>query len=75
MDNQHRHINGYRDLNQAEIDAMNGLKALAEDCREALETVAEIDCHDPRALAIARTEMQTAFMWAIRAIARPGAFG
>lgn len=75
MDNQHRHIKGYRDLNQAEIDAMNRLKALAEGCREGLETVAAIEGHDGRALAIARTEMQTAFMWAIRAIARPTTFG
>ena len=27
MDNQHRHIKGYRDLNQAEIDAMNAALA------------------------------------------------
>lgn len=75
MDNQHRHIKGYRDLNQAEISAMNELKALAEECRKGLEAVAVIDGHDGRALAIARTEMQTAFMWAVRAIARPTTFG
>lgn len=27
MDNQHRHIKGYRDLSQAEIDLMNEIKA------------------------------------------------
>ena len=75
MDNQHRHINGYRELTQKEIDAINKLKALAEQCGEALHDAARIDGHDPRAMAIARTEMQTAFMWAIRAIARPTTFG
>lgn len=75
MDNQHRHISGYRELNESEIAAMNDLKATAEDCRQRLEAVAAIYGHDARALAIARTEMQTAFMWAIRAIARPTTFG
>lgn len=32
MENQHQKIKGYRDLSQAEIDAMNEAKALAEQC-------------------------------------------
>ena len=58
------------------------LKAHAEDkgllflsSPFSLEAVALLDDHDGRALSIARTEMQTAFMWAIRAIARPTTFG
>jgi len=30
MDNQHKHIKGYRDLSQSEIDLMNRIKAHAE---------------------------------------------
>lgn len=33
MDNQHKHIKGYRDLSQAEIDLMNRIKAHAEETR------------------------------------------
>lgn len=32
MDNQHRRISGYRDLNQSEIDLMNEAKALEAQC-------------------------------------------
>ena len=31
MENQHKHIKGYRDLSKEEIDLMNKIKALAEE--------------------------------------------
>lgn len=34
MDNQHKQIKGYRDLNQYEIDLMNRIKAHAEQTGE-----------------------------------------
>ena len=72
VDNQHKKISGYRDLSEDEIAAMNGLKK-AE--RDILDTLLNAENHIPgvnkRSLAIARTELQTGFMWAIRAIARP----
>lgn len=39
MDNQHKHIAGYRDLSQGEIDLMNRIKAKG---RELLELQAEL---------------------------------
>jgi hypothetical protein len=33
MENQHKHITGYRDLSQAEIDLMNEIKAKGEELR------------------------------------------
>lgn len=74
MDNQHKLIKGYRDLSQDEIDAMNELKAIAETVKDALAKVGGLPNVDQRCLAIARTEAQTAFMWAIRGIARPETF-
>jgi hypothetical protein len=74
LDNQHQKITGYRDLSQDEIDGMNKLKALAEQVRVALDETAAVPNADQRCVAIARTEAQTAFMWAIRAIARPTTF-
>lgn len=71
MDNQHKKITGYRDLTQSEIDGMNSIKALEKDTGALWKQVSQIDGVDQRALAIARTELQTAFMWFDRAIAQP----
>jgi hypothetical protein len=37
MDNQHKQIKGYRDLSQAEIDAMNMAKSLAAEVGTLIE--------------------------------------
>lgn len=74
MDNQHRKIDGYRELSQAEIDAMNRIKAKGVEVRELLESIRNTPGVDQRALAIATTELQTGFMWAVRAIAQPASF-
>lgn len=74
MENQHRQIAGYRELSREEIDAMNQVKAKAAEVRELLDTICATEGVDQRALAIAKTELQTGFMWAVRAIAQPAGF-
>lgn len=88
MENQHRLIKGYRDLSEQEIALMNEVKEVAEQVRGLVERVAKLPATplaegdapptvttDPgRAVAIARTELQTGFMWLIRSIARPSTF-
>ena len=74
MDNQHRRISGYRELTAEEIEAMNVLKALGNEIGDALAEAAKMEGVDQRAIAIARTELQTGLMWAVRAIARPQGF-
>ena len=75
MENQHQKITGYRDLSQAEIDAMNEGKALAVQCGAWLE---KLQAHgtnlDQRAIALGKTNLQQGFMWAIRGIAQPTTF-
>lgn len=77
MENQHRHIAGYRELNPTEIDMMNAVKRMAEkvgalvEDLDAAEGYAEVD---KRWVAIARTELQQGFMALTRAIARPTTF-
>lgn len=39
MENQHRKITGYRELNQQEIDLMNEIKALGPQIEDMLEKV------------------------------------
>lgn len=74
MENQHRKIAGYGELSQQEIDAMNAVKAKAEEVGQQLDALRDMPGIDQRALAIAKTELQTGFMWAVRAIAQPAGF-
>jgi hypothetical protein len=71
VDNQHKKIEGYRDLSTEEIAIMNKLKACEKDVLALIEDVRNVSNANARSAAIARTEIQTGFMWAIRAIARP----
>ena len=74
MDNQHKKITGYRDLNQDEIDLMNEGKALAELCRAYVQKLARNEQTDWRWVDIGRTNLQTGFMALIRSIAKPTSF-
>ena len=74
MENQHRQISGYRELSQTEIDLTNKAKTLGNQVGELIGEIGSLDGVDQRALAIARTELQTGQMWLIRAIAKPAGF-
>ena len=75
MDNQHRKITGYRELNQAEIDAMNRIKAKANEVGELLDSLSGTAADaDNRWLAIAKTDLQKGFMALTRSIAKPEFF-
>lgn len=74
MDNQHRKISGYRELTAEEIEAMNAVKAVGAQVGTLLNSLAAVPGVDQRALAIAKTDLQTGFMWAVRAIAKPQGF-
>lgn len=74
MDNQHKHIKGYRDLSQAEIDLMNEGKSLAENVGAFVNRLAAEESTDKRWVAIGRTDAQTAFMALIRSVAKPTTF-
>jgi hypothetical protein len=89
MDNQHKMIRGYRDLNEAEIALMNKIKEKFAEIQEllgevnsvneALVTVPEnkelFQLAEPfRWSAIARTHAQEASMALTRAVAKPTFF-
>ena len=74
MENQHRQIKGYRDLSQVEIDLINGIKTQGALLGEMVETTSKLEGVDQRALAIAKTNLQTGIMWLTRAIAKPEGF-
>lgn len=74
MDNQHKKITGYRDLSQEEIDAMNKSKELASQVGDFIDELEKNGYIDKRWLAIAKTDLQKAFMSLTRSIARPNSF-
>tara|TARA_Y100001933_G_scaffold223239_1_gene234688 strand:- start:291 stop:515 length:225 start_codon:yes stop_codon:yes gene_type:complete len=74
MDNQHRKIKGYRELSQAEIDAMNAVKEKAAEVGELVHELEQNEELDQRWVAIAKTDLQKGFMAATRSIAKPDFF-
>lgn len=74
MDNQHRKIKGYRELNQAEIDLMNKIKSagvLLSELEAELRGNPEVD---QRWVSIGITDMQKGSMALTRAVAKPDFF-
>ena len=86
MENQHQKIKGYRDLSQEEIDLMNRIKEKGEEvgvlidelelirAENLTEDVKREDIEAARCLNIAKTKLQTGFMWFVRAVALPNSF-
>lgn len=74
MDNQHRKISGYRELNEDEIEVMNLIKNEGEIIESIVDTVSEMNGVDPRWINIARNNLQQGLMALTRAVARPTTF-
>lgn len=71
MDNQHKKISGYRDLSQAEIDAMNDCKSIEAKFNSMIDRLKSVPNVDQRNVALAQTYGENAFMRAVRSIAQP----
>jgi hypothetical protein len=74
MDNQHKQIKGYRDLSQAEIDAMNKIKMHGVQLGLLIEELEKMVGIDQKWVALAKTELQTGIMYAVRSVAQPTTF-
>ena len=74
MDNQHKLIKGYRDLSQAEIDAMNAVKKEGERLGILIEELRDNSSLDQRWVSVAETHLQQGIMAAVRSIAQPTSF-
>lgn len=75
MDNQHRYINGYRELSKEEIDLMNEIKNVANTVGNTLEAIQEKHPElDHSWMEVAKKTLQTGFMQATRSIAKPTFF-
>jgi hypothetical protein len=74
LENQHRKIKGYRELSQAEIDAMNKIKALAAEVGALVAALKAAPEPDARWVSIGATDLQQGFMALTRAVAKPEFF-
>ena len=74
MENQHREITGYRELNEHEIACMNGVKDLGKQIATVVEALDQMEETDKRWVSIGRTDLQKGLMALTRAIAKPESF-
>lgn len=74
MENQHRKIKGYRELNQKEIDLMNEVKQHGATLGELVERLRMLDIVDQRWVSIGETDLQTGLMALTRSITKPDFF-
>ena len=74
MDNQHRKIKGYRELNQEEIDAMNEVKAMGVTLGELVDKLENNKDLDQRWIESGKTDLQKGLMALTSSIARPEFF-
>ena len=85
MENQHRKISGYRELDQAEIDLMNEIKTLGEEIGSVVEKLERTTIirdsintgeplFDQRWVEEGKMELQKGIMALIRSVAKPSTF-
>lgn len=74
MENQHKHIKGYRDLDEEEISSINAVKVEGERLRSLIGELRNSSQCDQRWVSIAETHLQQGVMAAVRAIAKPEGF-
>jgi hypothetical protein len=74
MKDQHKKIKGYRDLSQEEIDLMNRIKEQGACLEIMCEDLFDLESTDKRWVSMAKTDLQTGIMKAVRAVAKPESF-
>jgi hypothetical protein len=74
MDNQHRQIKGYRELNAEEIALMNEIKSKGAELGELVARLRAVPDLDQRWISIGATDLQTGLMALTRGVARPTFF-
>ena len=75
MENQHRHIKGYRELSEQEIALMNEIKQKASEVGELVDKLHSAGTMlDQRWVSIGTTDLQTGMMALVRAVAQPTTF-
>lgn len=76
MDNQHRYIEGYKELTQEEINTMNDIKRMANSLGNLIESLRDRKgvTIDECWLSIGKEDIQKGVMGVVRAITQPKSF-
>lgn len=74
MENQHREIKGYRELNAEEITLMNEVKQMGVELGVLVAKLRTLPDLDQRWVSIGATDLQTGLMALTRGVARPTFF-
>lgn len=74
MENQHRHIKGYRDLTEEEIALMNEIKSKGAELEQLVYRLRNAPNLDQRWISIGVTDLQTGLMALTRGVAQPTSF-
>ena len=74
MENQHRKIEGYRELNEEEIALMNMIKSTGKAMQVIISQLQNTQDIDQRWVNIGQTDLQKGLMALTRAVARPTTF-
>ena len=74
MENQHRHIKGYRELSADEIALMNRIKQKGLELEALVRQLRESPGLDQRWISIGATDLQTGLMALTRGVAQPASF-
>lgn len=74
MENQHRMIKTYRELNSNEIALMNKIKGKAAEISKLVDELESLPDTDKRWIEIGKTDLQTGFMALTRSVAKPTGF-
>ena len=74
MNDQPEKISGYRVLSLFEVDAINEVKDMSNRTGVLIDKLMGNQDTDKRLVALAKTNLQQGFMWAVRSIAKPDGF-
>ena len=74
MENQHRQIKGYRELNADEIALMNAIKETGVSLGALVEKLRGLHEVDQRWVSIGATHLQEGLMALTRSVAKPSFF-
>lgn len=74
MENQHRMIKTYRELNAEEIALMNKIKGKAAEIEALVDELESLPDTDKRWIEIGKTDLQTGLMALTRSVAKPTGF-
>lgn len=74
MENQHRHIQGYRDLTEEEVALMNEIKTAGTSLGGLVDKLRATQGLDQRWISIGATDLQKGLMALVRGVAQPDNF-